>query len=252
MFGASAATAPDLLEDTSPMPGVVSSNDPLQNLREYRHLAPWNLRDLTSLTAAILDAAGVRPVNAAAASLPSERTIRFYVAKQLVAPPEGRGTAATYSYRHLLQVLAIKLRQMEGANLAKLAEEMRTTSGDALERRIAHSLGTNLPAPGGLSLFSKPTRPTGRTGQAFRPRAERPGADGPATTPWYHLPIDDGIELHVRGDHPIAADHSLTSRFTEAVSLAARHLSSSVDTHTTSEPSDATTASPRPTPESSI
>ncbi|NIQ53193.1 MAG: MerR family transcriptional regulator, partial [Gammaproteobacteria bacterium] len=83
----------------------------------YRQLAPWNLRDLATLAGALLDASGVRPINAAASAHPSERTIRFYVTRQLVTPPEGRGTAATYSYRHLLQVLAIKLRQMEGITL---------------------------------------------------------------------------------------------------------------------------------------
>ena len=46
------------------MAAGVRANDPLVNLREYRHLAPWSLRDLASLTAAILDAGAVRPINA--------------------------------------------------------------------------------------------------------------------------------------------------------------------------------------------
>ena len=83
--------------------------EPLHILREYRHLAPWNLRDLSVLVGAILDASSVTPINAAARASPSERTIRFYVTKGLVSPPEGRGTAATYSYRHFLQLLWIKL-----------------------------------------------------------------------------------------------------------------------------------------------
>ena len=69
------------------MAGAESQHDPLVNLRAYRQLAPWNLRDLAALTAAILDAAAVRPINAAAAAHPSERTIRFYVARHLVAAP---------------------------------------------------------------------------------------------------------------------------------------------------------------------
>ena len=102
--------------------------DGLATLREYRALAPWGLRDLAALAAGVLDASGVVPVNAAARARPSERTIRFYVARGLVSPPDGRGTAAVYSYRHLLQVLAIKLRQMEGATLEALTRE--------LERRV--------------------------------------------------------------------------------------------------------------------
>ena len=80
-------------------------HEPVHVLREYRNLAPWNLRDLAALVGAILDASAITPINAAARAQPSERTIRFYVTKGLVSPPEGRGTAATYSYRHFLQLL---------------------------------------------------------------------------------------------------------------------------------------------------
>ena len=85
------------------------------------------------------------PVNAAARARPSERTIRFYVARGLVSPPDGRGTAAVYSYRHLLQVLAIKLRQMEGATLDSMLKEFAGLTGDLIERRAASALGPGLP-----------------------------------------------------------------------------------------------------------
>lgn len=207
------------------MSGPANSHDPLQNLREYRHLAPWNLRDLTSLAAAILDAVAVRPVNAAAAALPSERTIRFYVARGLVAPPEGRGTAATYSYRHLLQVLAIKLRQMEGADLARLVDEMATTSGDVLERRVATALGAGLPAPQALPLFDNASQPRGRAGRAFSQPAA-PSQTREASTAWRRVPIADGVELHLRADHPISGDAIRSTQLRDAVTLALRRLSS--------------------------
>src|SRR5206468_10577815 len=121
--------------------------EPLHILRESRHLAPWNLRDLSGLVGAILDASSVTPINAAARASPSERTIRFYVAKGLVSPPEGRGTAATYTYRHFLQLLCIKLRQMEGVTLAAITREMQDQTGDILERRAAQTLGPGLPLP---------------------------------------------------------------------------------------------------------
>ena len=96
----------------------------------------------------MLDASGVVPLNAAARARPTERTIRFYVARGLVSPPDGRGTAAVYSYRHLLQVLAIKLRQMEGATLETLTREFAGLTGDLIERRVAAALGP-APAPSG-------------------------------------------------------------------------------------------------------
>jgi len=33
--------------------------EPLHNLREYRNLAPWNLRDLAALVGAVLDASAI-------------------------------------------------------------------------------------------------------------------------------------------------------------------------------------------------
>ena len=73
---------------------MVAHADPLHVLREYRNLAPWNLRDLSVLVGAVLDVSAVTPINAAARAAPSERTIRFYVTRGLVSPPVGRGTAA--------------------------------------------------------------------------------------------------------------------------------------------------------------
>ena len=83
-------------------PPLTAPTDPLATLREYRSLAPWGLRDLAALAAGILDASGVVPVNAAARARPSERTIRFYVARGLVSPPDGsRKAPCPLAYRHL-------------------------------------------------------------------------------------------------------------------------------------------------------
>jgi len=141
--------------------------DPLHVLREYRNLAPWNLRDLSVVVGAVLDASAVTPINAAARAAPSERTIRFYVTRGLVSPPEGRGTAATYSYRHFLQLLAIKLRQMEGATLAAITKDMQDQTGDVLERRCAQVLGPSLPTPDRLPLKGAEGMPRGRSGRAL-------------------------------------------------------------------------------------
>src|SRR5205807_10336361 len=117
------------------------SEGALHGRRECRAVARWNLRDLASLVGAVVDASAITPINAAARAQPRERTIRFYVTKGLVSSPEGRGTAATYSYRHFLQLLWIKLRQMEGTTLATIIKEMQDQTGDVLERRAAQALG---------------------------------------------------------------------------------------------------------------
>ena len=46
--------------------------------------------------------------------VPDERTVRYYSAEGLLAPPEGKqGLNAVYGYQHLLQLLVIKRLQAE-------------------------------------------------------------------------------------------------------------------------------------------
>jgi len=203
-------------------------SDPLLTLREYAKLAPWNIRDLAALAGAVLDASGVTPINAAAQSRPSDRTIRFYVAKQLMSAPEGRGTAATYGYRHLLQLFAIKLRQMEGVTLSGIAKELAESAGDVLEKRVASALG-NMPAVDRLDLQPR-VAPRGRVRQAFRQwdfqgngrrTPEVPTRDAPAGA-WYRIVLADGVELEVRTDHPAARSEQLRQRLGDAVARAVR------------------------------
>ncbi len=184
--------------------GLVSApSDPLATLREYRTLAPWGLRDLTALSGGILDASGVVPVNAAARARPSERTIRFYVARGLVSPPEGRGTAAVYSYRHLLQVLAIKLRQMEGATLETMTREFAGLTGDLIERRVAGVLGPALPRPERLALLQAPGTGRGRVGRAVLGWLTPVEDAGGSATVCRRIAIAPGIEVLVDEQHPV-------------------------------------------------
>jgi len=183
----------------------VAQQEPLHILREYRNLAPWNLRDLAALVGAVLDASAVTPINAAARAQPSERTIRFYVTKGLVSPPEGRGTAATYSYRHFLQLLWIKLRQMEGATLVTITKEMQDQTGDVLERRAAQALGASLPVPDRLPLRSKGVPPRGKSGRALTAWIARDAERDPdSPSSWRRIPVGRGVELHVDTAHPLA------------------------------------------------
>lgn len=207
-------------------------SDPLLTLREYAKLAPWNIRDLATLSGGILEASGVTPINVAAQSQPSDRTIRFYVTRHLMSAPDGRGTAATYGYRHLLQLLAIKLRQMEGATLTVITRELAESPGDVLEKRVASSLGS-LPAPNELVL--EPSfAPRGRVARALSRWHARP--DGPNVRPngraedappleedaWYRLGVGDGIEVALRHDHPAARSGASRKRAAEAVARALR------------------------------
>jgi hypothetical protein len=181
--------------------------DALGTLRQYAALAPWSLRDLSALAGAILEASSVYPVNAAASARPSERTIRFYVTRKLVSPPEGRGTAATYGYRHLLQVLAIKLQQMEGATLETLVTEISGLAGDVVERRVAGALGSRLPLPEQLALTVPEGAPRGKVGRALQAWASNGGGLSTARRGRGQLlrrvPLGPGAELLIDERHAL-------------------------------------------------
>lgn len=165
------------------------AESPVHLLRLHARHAPFNARSLAAHATALVDAAGIRPTNASARAAPSARAVRFYVASGLLDRPEGAGTSATYNYRHLLQLLGIKIRQREGQTLDAIKREMREVSGDALERRVATSLAPAL-AMGGASEASASQR------------------DGEPAG-WRRLLVIDGIELHVRADVPAARDEVL-------------------------------------------
>lgn len=177
---------PRLLLSSAAMPELNPS--PVALLRAHSRHAPWNARGLAAHVTALVDAAGIRPTNASARSAPSARSVRFYVASGLLDRPEGAGTAATYNYRHLLQLLAIKLRQREGATLDTIKTEMKDVTGDALERRVASSLAPALGAHADLAV-------------------QNSDDDRPAS--WRRFPVADGIELHVRDGAPAAREEAL-------------------------------------------
>jgi hypothetical protein len=202
-----------------PVPAPAPALEPLTVLREYHALAPWSLRDLAALAGGILDASGVVPINAAASARPSERTIRFYVAQNLVSPPEGRGTAAIYTYRHLLQVLAIKLRQMEGATLDTIVREFSGLTGDTIERRVASALGVALPRPRDLQLLQDPGTRRGRVGRAVQAWLTPPEtmASEPRSSVCRRIVVGPGVELLVDEQHPLVRLHGDNAAIADAV-----------------------------------
>jgi hypothetical protein len=162
-------------------------DSPVALLRAHARHAPWNARGLAAHATSLVDAAGMRPTNASARATPSARAIRFYVASGLLDHPDGKGTAATYHYRHLLQLLAIKIRQREGQTLDVIKTEMLGVTGDLLEKRVAQSLAPALGAGADHAVAH----------------------DSDAPESWRRIGVADGIELSVRHDSPAATDDAL-------------------------------------------
>ena len=166
------------------------AESPVALLRAHARHAPWNARGLAAHATALTDAAGLRPTNASARAAPSARAVRFYVANGLLDRPEGTGTSATYGYRHLLQLLGIKIRQREGRTLDFIKAEMREVTGDALERRVAQALAPALVVGADATVL----------------------VDDDAPPPsWRRVPVAEGIEIHVRDDSPAARADSLAA-----------------------------------------
>ncbi|HEX5437874.1 MAG TPA: MerR family transcriptional regulator [Gemmatimonadaceae bacterium] len=162
-------------------------DSPVPLLRAHARHAPWNSRGIAAHATALVDAAAMRPTNAAARAVLSARAVRFYVANGLLDRPDGTGTAATYNYRHLLQILHIKIRQREGMTLDRIKQELKEMTGDALERRVATAMAPAL-------------------GVGADAVAEQNGSrDGS----WYRIQVANGIELHVREDSPAAGEDAL-------------------------------------------
>jgi DNA-binding transcriptional MerR regulator len=164
-------------------------DSPVALLRAHARHAPWNARGLAAHATSLVDAAGMRPTNASARATPSARAIRFYVASGLLDHPEGKGTAATYHYRHLLQLLAIKIRQREGQTLDTIKAEMLGLTGDLLEKRVAQSLAPALGAGADHAVSH----------------------DDDAPESWRRIGVADGIELSVRHGSPAATDDALVA-----------------------------------------
>jgi DNA-binding transcriptional MerR regulator len=208
---------PAVIPGAVPATVPTAPRDPLAILREYRALAPWGLRDLAAVAGGILDASGVVPINAAARARPSERTIRFYVAQGLVSPPEGRGTAAIYTYRHLLQVLGIKLRQMDGATLEAIVKELGAMTGDTIERRVASALGVGIPLPTQLQLVHEPGTARGKVGRAVQAWLAPPEAAMARDTLCHRIAVAPGVELIIDEQHPAVRLGGNTAAIAEVV-----------------------------------
>jgi len=150
----------------------------------------------------------------------NERALRYYITEGLIDRPLGKeGTAALYGYRHLLQILAVKLLQGSYLPIRRIREVLADKSNEELELILAE--GLEGPARNLQQAFSRPLYdiPPGRMATPSRRRLllrepEAPlRSSGPEPTPpflleppspagssWERFVLGDGIELHVRTD----------------------------------------------------
>ncbi|MEO5797840.1 MAG: hypothetical protein ABIZ70_08130 [Gemmatimonadales bacterium] len=156
----------------------------LNALRRYHESAPWRLAELIELADSLMGDAGLpreKPT--------TERTVRFYVARGVVHPPYGRGAGSSWGYRHLIDLIAVRLSQQAGETLETIADFRGRAGETGLEQMVAERLGPAF----------------------FRPRLVRdatPVAEPlpRLTTEWHRIALGDGAELQLAAGHPLLSD----------------------------------------------
>lgn len=155
--------------------------------------------------------------------LPDERMVRYYSSGGLISPPEGRqGTAAVYGYLHLLQLLAIKRLQAEHLPIKKIKELVEGKTETDLEQLLEVGERAQRPEKGGNaareyleSLLAPGARGPARSSrQSLSLQAEAPVLQvrdstshysaAPPSSDWTRIVVDEGLELHIRGDYRLA------------------------------------------------
>ena len=169
---------------------------PVRIFHRYR-----GLRDFTMKT--LIDAAGdLLPSLLGAQSrykvseLPTERTLRYYMNQGLMDRPSGkRGTRSLFTYRHLLQVLAVKHLQSQYLPLRRIKVLLRGISNRELEGLLPGGRG------GGKATGREKSSPADRAASGrHRREREEAAVPPPGRGRWVRVEISDGVELHLRED----------------------------------------------------
>jgi len=136
-------------------------------------------KDRTYTIGSLADTAGV-----------SRRTVRFYVQRDLLPPPQGLGRGALYTDEHLARLLQIKAWQEDGVPLDEIHGRLRRT-----------------PSPAGLAPEKRDTGRVTESGSDYERRVPRPHALPFAPGQhWFRQPLIAGYELNVAGGRqPLSA-----------------------------------------------
>ena len=98
----------------------------LRELDIYRYRDDLKLDELVDIANSFVELVAPEQPSDRVAERLNERTLRYYITKGLVDRPIGKeGTAALYSYRHLLLILALKRLQAAYFPIKRIKEEGR-------------------------------------------------------------------------------------------------------------------------------
>lgn len=141
---------------------------------------------------------------------PDERTVRYYINQGLVdRPSASQGNPARFTYRHLLQILAVKHLQAQYLPLIKIREILSGLPEKKMEEIITGTeelpqaqFNISSPRRRQHSLISRDAPdinyPIERDMKSHRPPIECLRESYNAYEEWFRVSVAEGIELSVR------------------------------------------------------
>lgn len=180
---------------------------PVKLFHKYRGLRDFTLSSLLEAAGAILPRLVNSQTRWKVTDVPTKRTVRYYMTQGLVDRPLGRkGVTSFFSYRHLLQVLAVKYLQSQYLPLRTIKSMIGGRSNRELERLLPEGLagkqtGKSMTTDAAaLASGRKRAREGAETPDGRKPERIRGGAAGGEL--WRRHNISPGVALMLREDVP--------------------------------------------------
>ncbi len=169
----------------------------------------WTIEELTAQAALALSVDYAGQVNGRVRDVPDLRTVRYYTTLGLLDRPAAmRGRTGLYGRRHLLQLVAIKRLQVQGATLAELQTRLiGLTDGELAQVAKLPPEADRMPQP-----VPQPVPQPARRAEAFwkqpavpmGPPREQPVQ--PSDGPMQGVRLDNGVTLLLTPARPLETD----------------------------------------------
>lgn len=184
-------------------------------LTTYRQRENLTMDELVAVVGDLIRQADLPQSRWKVTEAPDARTVRYYMSAGILDKPAYEGSAARFSYRHVLQLLAIKALQSQYLPLREIKEIIGPKGEKDLEK-LLKDVGLGHSSGGKVSnaATGRPRAPHGFAGQgrqdslsesdAERPRgallfsevADRTGV----SQTWERLEVEPGLELQISSD----------------------------------------------------
>jgi DNA-binding transcriptional MerR regulator len=177
----------------------------------------------------VLSELGIEQKRGTVSLVPDERTIRYYLGEGLIQPAdEKQGTSSVFSYKHLLQLVAVKKLQAEHLPIRKIRELVTDKDEQQLESLLGVTASVNkrtddkeaklylesLLAPSMLVANIGAPQDAAPLRSAAEPSRSDPSAS------WQRVEIEPGLELHIRSDYRPPVSSSRTRGLAERIRTA--------------------------------